>query len=83
MVVIQSVLSCKSNCWHLKYIIDHILEKLSFFDTFALSYCFRELNKLVDFLANMAIDSSAHHKSVAICDIPQDILLGHMIHPKG
>ncbi|XP_059076276.1 uncharacterized protein LOC131875686 [Cryptomeria japonica] len=82
MVVIQSVLNCKSNYWHLKYIIDHILEKLSFFDTFVLSHCFRELNKLVDFLANLAIDFGAHHKSIAVCDIPQDVLLGYMSHPK-
>ncbi|XP_059075263.1 uncharacterized protein LOC131875215 [Cryptomeria japonica] len=82
MVVIQSVLNCKSNCWYLKYLIDHILEKLSFFDTYMLSHCFRELNKLADFLANLAIDSAAFYKNVEIGDIPQDVLLGYMPLPE-
>ncbi|XP_059076670.1 uncharacterized protein LOC131875948 [Cryptomeria japonica] len=82
MVVIQSVLNCKSNCWHLKPLIDHILEKLSFFDTYVLSHCFRETNKLADFLANLAIDSAAIHNNVAIGDIPHVLLSGYMPHPK-
>ncbi|XP_059073336.1 uncharacterized protein LOC131874111 [Cryptomeria japonica] len=74
MVVIQSVLNCKSNYWHLKNLIDLILKKLSFFDTYLLSHCFRELNKLADYLANLAIDSTAFHKIVEIDDIPHDVL---------
>lgn len=83
MVIIQSVLINKSNCWHLKYILDHILEELSFFDTFSISRCYRELNKLVDFLVNVAIDSSAQFKNVEVSDIPQDILQGYLIQSKG
>lgn len=81
MVVIQSVLNCRSNCWHLKYLIDHILEKLSFFDTYVLSHCFRELNKVADFLANLAIDSATIHKNIVVGDIPQEVLLRYMPHP--
>ncbi|XP_059078235.1 uncharacterized protein LOC131876774 [Cryptomeria japonica] len=80
MVVIQSVLNCRSNYWHLKYLIDHILEKLSFFDTYVLSHCFRELKKVADFLTNLAIDSVANHKNIVVGDIPQELLLGHMPH---
>ncbi|XP_057868680.1 uncharacterized protein LOC131075800 [Cryptomeria japonica] len=80
MVVIQSVMNCRSNCWHLKYLIDHILEKLSFFDTFVLSHCFRELNKVADFLADLAIDLAAIHKNIVVGDIPQELLFGYMSH---
>ncbi|XP_059068464.1 uncharacterized protein LOC131858979 [Cryptomeria japonica] len=82
MVVIQSVVNCKSNCWYLKYLIDHILEKLSFFDTYVLSHCFREINKLAYFLANLAIHSAAIHKSVAVGDIPHVVLSEYMPHSK-
>lgn len=82
VVVIQSVLNCKSNSWHLKPLIDHFFEKLSFFDTYVLSHYFQEINKLANFLANLGIDSATIHKNVAVGDIPHVILSRYMPHPK-
>lgn len=74
MVIIQSVMKKKSNCWQLQYILDHILQKLDFFDSFFISHCYREVNKIADFLANLAIDSEANMREVSVDEIPSSVL---------
>lgn len=74
MVIIQSVMKKKSNCWKLQYILDHILQKLDFFDSFFISHYYREVNKIADCLANLAIDSEANIWEVSVDKIPSSVL---------
>lgn len=64
LVIIQSLLKRNSHCWQLQYLLDHILQQLEFFDSFFITHCYREINTVADFLANLAIDSNAN-----LCDV--------------
>lgn len=64
MVTIQCVMKKKSNYWKLQYVLDLILQQLAFFDSFLITHCFREINRIADFLANLAIDSNANLRDI-------------------
>lgn len=76
MVIIQCVMKKKSNCWNLQYILDPILQKLELFESFLVSHCYREVNKIADYLANLAIDSNANQREVGFEEIPSRVWEG-------
>ncbi|XP_059064730.1 uncharacterized protein LOC131856816 [Cryptomeria japonica] len=74
LVIIQSVLKRKSHCWQFQYLLDLILQQLEFFDSFFITHCFREIKRVADFLANLAIDNNAILRDVSSVEFPISVL---------
>lgn len=74
MVTIQCVMKKKSNCWNLQYVLELILQQLAFFDSFLITHCFREINIIADFLANLAIDTNANLQDISMDEFLPSLL---------
>ncbi|XP_057843883.1 uncharacterized protein LOC131053322 [Cryptomeria japonica] len=70
MLIFHSVSAKKCVSWHLQYLLDRILAQLKCFSTFTISHCYREINVIVDYLANKVVVECAEYLEVSPRDIP-------------
>ncbi|XP_057866415.2 uncharacterized protein LOC131073918 [Cryptomeria japonica] len=74
-VVFYMVTNHPSHSCHLKYWLDKILDQLELFNSFTMSHCFREANKVVDFLANKDLDEDIQE----LVGVASDSLPPHLV----
>lgn len=74
-VAFYMVTNHSSHSWHLKYWLDRILAQLELFNSFTMVHCYREANKVADFLANKALDEDIQF----LVDVASSSLPPHLV----